>query len=147
MTLRPDSYEERLRRAREWDERRRRAAERYREKQRKEAGARSRLTRNGRLRRRPKPHDRFERQYHSRERVRWVRGLDCLVCFCGPCDNAHVRTGGMGMKASYVWIVPLCHSCHAELHTAGIRTFEGRYDLDLEDAARMVQEMWEARRG
>ena len=64
----------------------------------------------------------FARCYHSRERVRFVKGLGCLICVAvgaeayvasvGRCDNAHTETDGMGRKAGYDTIVPLCREHH-----------------------------------
>lgn len=68
----------------------------------------------------------FARAYHSRARVRWVKSLSCIVCginakvaaILGLCtkarvsDNAHTETGGMGRKAGYQTIVPLCREHH-----------------------------------
>lgn len=85
----------------------------------------SRLARGARIKavNRPRRASEFQRCYHSRERVRWVKGLGCLVCLtvsplfytmsAGKCDNAHVGgNGGMGRKGPYTEIVPLCRKHH-----------------------------------
>ena len=83
--------------------------------------------------------------YHSVERIQWVRRLACVVpgCETRPAENHHTRAGGMGMKAHYSTIVPLCHHHHQQLHTIGVLTFERRYGLDLAQEAAAVQTRWE----
>lgn len=63
----------------------------------------------------------FARCYHSRERVRWVKALPCCYCMAlsplfvlsgRESHNAHTVTGGMGFKAGYETIVPLCPEHH-----------------------------------
>lgn len=60
----------------------------------------------------------FRRTYHSAERVAFVRREACRVCGDRPSENAHIgRAGkGMGRKADYTMIAPLCSACHAKLH-------------------------------
>lgn len=55
----------------------------------------------------------FCRCYHSRARVAWVKSLHCVWCGVAGCDNAHTETDGMGRKAGYETIVPLCRRCHS----------------------------------
>lgn len=67
----------------------------------------------------------FARAYGSKQRVAWVRQQGCVVCaVVSPIakllkvkqsqvvDNAHTATGGMGYKAGYETIVPLCRKDH-----------------------------------
>lgn len=54
----------------------------------------------------------FARCYGSKERVAWIRAYPCVWCFSFPSDNAHTESAGMGYKAGYETIVPLCRSCH-----------------------------------
>src|SRR5688500_2875319 len=63
----------------------------------------------------------FARCYHSKERVTWVKALPCgwcrlrgLVRVSVPSDNAHVVTDGMGRKANYDAIAPLCRRHHQQ---------------------------------
>ena len=96
----------------------------------------------------------FARCYHSRERVRFVKGLPCLVCNAlspfigettrGRSDNAHVETDGAGRKADYDRIIPLCRSHHT-------RYDEHRHPFDDEaarDAAKgmaaVVEAAWQS---
>lgn len=101
----------------------------------------------------------FARCYHSRERVAFVKALPCLVCRRGPCDNAHIETGGMGRKADYTKIVPLCSmgaddpfgpgypkGHHGFFHQIGRESFVTCYPklaLDLEAAAAETERLWQ----
>lgn len=89
---------------------------------------------------------RFEAHYGSEERVRWIQSLPCSVpgCRAWPSENAHVKAGGMGMKAAPEWITPLCKAHHDEQHR-GSRTFEEKYGLDLEALARETDAKWRER--
>lgn len=92
----------------------------------------------------------FARVYGSEARVDWIRGLPCLGCGRGPCENAHTATGGMGRKAGAETIVPLCQMCHHVLHQHGVTTFERNHgwpDGWLKEAAMIVQVGWEKRMG
>ena len=62
----------------------------------------------------------FKRVYHSVPRVEFVKALPCCVCFRRRgSENHHVRNGGMGRKAGYSTIVPLCFECHERYHRIG----------------------------
>ena len=51
----------------------------------------------------------WTRSYHSEERVEWVKRQPCAKCgVVGYSQNAHTEGGGMGRKAGYDTIVPLC---------------------------------------
>lgn len=54
----------------------------------------------------------FARCYGSKERVEWVKSLGCNVCGLRPAENAHTVTDGMGRKAGYETIIPLCNYHH-----------------------------------
>lgn len=83
------------------------------------------------------------RAYHSKERVRWVKRRPCRVPGCRrQAENMHVRGGGVGRKAEYVWIADICRMHHREAHQ-GQKSFERRHGLDLETAARDLQKAWE----
>lgn len=77
---------------------------------------RSPMKRSGRLKaRNPKRQaSNFARAYHSHARVLFVRGLRCAACSHRGSVNAHLLgNDGMGRKASYDTIGPLCATCHA----------------------------------
>lgn len=82
----------------------------------------------------------FQRCYHSKARVRFVKSEPCPVCqalgmrHLVESDNAHIVGGGAGRKAGYEKIVPLCRLHHRALHAAGSLsafyvTFGGLVDL------------------
>lgn len=60
--------------------------------------------------------------------LQWVRGHCC--CACGAVFNiqaAHVRIGtdgGIGMKPTDAFVIPLCAACHQRQHDIGERSFE-----------------------
>ena len=67
-----------------------------------------------------------------------IRKCQCLYCgLDAGCEAAHVRMsrgrgtgGGMGMKPSDKFTVPLCVNCHREQHSVGEQTFWDSIDLD-----------------
>ena len=53
-------------------------------------------------------------------------------------EAAHVRIGtdgGIGMKPSDCWTIPLCSSAHREQHKIGEAPFEKRYGIDMKKIA------------
>jgi len=84
----------------------------------------------------------WARVYGSPERVRWVAQLNCVACGELPCQNAHVKNGGMGRKADARWIVPMCPGCHRE-HHAGAKTFQKKYGLNLLEKAEEIEQRWQ----
>ena len=95
----------------------------------------------------------FQRTYHSKERVAFVRLLPCAFgdCLGGlrgiRSENAHIETGGTGRKADANKIVPLCHFHHRALHTIGRRAFEKSYELNLDEAAAETEAAWKRHLG
>ena len=77
----------------------------------------------------------FGRIYGSEDRVREVKRLPCSVQGCKrtPSENAHVISGGMGRKADWQYIAPLCHTHHEERdHRLGSNAaFQAKYGVDL----------------
>jgi hypothetical protein len=86
----------------------------------------------------------WTRAYGSVERVLFVRSLPCVMCGAVPSENAHIETGGMGRKADYTKIVPLCKSGHDAFHVYGRDYFKHRSYLDLEAAAAETEARWRA---
>lgn len=88
----------------------------------------------------------FVRCYHSAERVEFVKSLPCLVCgprTCVPIENAHIVGDGMGRKAGYDTIVPLCKELHATLHRIGCATFERNHGVFLVEGAARTEYLWQ----
>lgn len=94
----------------------------------------------------------FERAYHSKARVLFVKSLPCAVRCCvyeqaigtAATQNCHIASGGMGRKAAYAEIVPLCSWHHEILHHGGRRLFEKDYRIDLGVCAAATQLAWQA---
>lgn len=95
--------------------------------------------------RKTRSRDEFARVYGSKERVAWVKSLPCAACQRSNCQNAHTENGGMGRKADYDTIVPLCPDCHAALHRMGTETFSRLWSLDLSAYAAQVERAWRSR--
>lgn len=88
----------------------------------------------------------FDRCYHSGDRVRFIRGLPCVVCYRQPSENAHIKNGGMGRKSAYTNIVPLCAFHHGQFDAwpAPLEDFEGHYMVDLTALAADTERLWQA---
>lgn len=85
----------------------------------------------------------FARCYHSVERVEFVKALPCVVTLKSPSENAHIKSGGMGRKAGYRFIVPMSAEKHHELHDIGIATFLRKYPwVNLEESAARTEAAW-----
>lgn len=89
----------------------------------------------------PKHNLRAEPQIRSPQHLAWVRGHECLALdeTCSDrIEAAHVRTGtdgGMGVKPSDCFTVPLCSHHHALQHNMGEGSFENRYGVKMRPAA------------
>jgi len=89
---------------------------------------------NGRTARRPRKASEWSRIYGSKARVAWVKSLGCLICGNVPSDNCHTEGGGVGRKAGYETIIPLCRSHHQALD-------EHRFPFSSE-ASRGTAKLW-----
>lgn len=81
----------------------------------------------------------WPRQFHSAERVRWVKGLPCSTCENRghlPVENSHIVGRRVG---TYADIIPQCTTCHREIH-AGIKTFLAARGLTRDDLRRIARE-------
>ena len=90
---------------------------------------------------------RFEQGFHSEAFVAWVRSLACCVSGeSGTADDpivcAHVRSRGAGGRWWHV--VPMLASLHEEQHWIGMRRFEEKYSVRLEDIAAATAQRWMA---
>lgn len=70
--------------------------------------------------------------------LRFVRAHECAVCgglpSGYPIEAAHVRTGtdgGMGMKPSDSWTIPLCAHHHRDQHMIGEAEFENIFKINM----------------
>ena len=70
---------------------------------------------------------------------KWVRGHCCMACGSSAgIECAHVRVGtdgGVGIKPSDKWTVPLCRDCHARQHQIGEESFEKQWGVNLKAVA------------
>lgn len=77
----------------------------------------------------------FRRIYGSRQRVEAIKAMRCTVPHCphGPCHNAHTEGGGMGRKAGWETIVPLCPTHHFTLDSGlgSVRLFDEVHQTDI----------------
>ncbi len=78
------------------------------------------------------------------EKSDWIRSQRCAVLFCtfegAKIIAAHAKSRGAGgTKAD---LLPLCWSHHVEQHTAGIKTFQAKYALDLTSLAKDFELRW-----
>lgn len=88
----------------------------------------------------------FARVYGSKARVEWVKSQPCVACHSGPCENAHIKSGGVGRKADFTQIVPLCASCHRIQHQKGWKAI-GFNAARLDYLAFQTQFKWALARG
>ena len=55
--------------------------------------------------------------------LKFIRSLPCCTCAArAPSEAAHIRAGndgGLGVKPSDRFTVPMCHGCHARQHQLG----------------------------
>ena len=80
----------------------------------------------------------FARCYHSKAYVKHIQGMPCFACGkTGETDCAHGQTGGMGYKADYDTLLPLCRRCHTKQHQSGWLAI-GMTDTSRERAAQMA---------
>lgn len=107
---------------------------------------------------RPKPKKRsaseFARIYGSRARVSFVKSMGCVFCSTlspfigratmGECHNAHTETGGMGRKADYTTIVPLCASHHRRYDEHAQPFDKPELRELIRNAAPEVERRWQA---
>ena len=95
-------------------------------------------------RRRPKMKVRKPSHIRCPAHLKWVRGHECVMAalllhFCdGKVEAAHVRSGtdgGVGIKPSDIWAIPLCSRAHRYQHDIGEVAFEKEFDINLREIA------------
>lgn len=85
----------------------------------------------------------WQRAYGSPERCDFVNWYGCVVCGYTPCENAHLENDGMGRKANYDLIVPLCPTHHRE-QEGRTQAFQRDHDIDLYALAAQVEREWQS---
>ena len=62
----------------------------------------------------------LQKSVRSKPYLNYVASLPCVVCQQEPAGEAHhvidTGFGGMGTKASDLFVFPLCRKCHTDLH-------------------------------
>lgn len=105
------------------------------------------VKRSGPIKAKKRTKQSFARIYGSPERVAWVKSLPCSVVGCteGPIHNAHTETGGMGRKADYTTIIPLCWRHHQFVHERGMAELQRHFPLagSPADVAASIAAAWE----
>lgn len=105
------------------------------------------LSRLPKRRKRPKMGVKAPTVFRCDGHLQWIRGHQCAVAgVLDPCSGrmeaAHARTGtdgGMGMKPSDWWTLPLCFHHHEIIQTPkGEAEFERRYGIDMKATARAL---------
>jgi hypothetical protein len=77
----------------------------------------------------------------------YIRNLPCI--FCGrrsPSVAAHIRTGtdgGMGLKPSDRFTLPLCDADHKHQHQVGEVQFWHEVGMEIEDAIALALALWD----
>ena len=89
---------------------------------------------------------RFAKQFHSQERVRFIKALPCEVkkLPSAGVQNAHMKSRGAG--GTYKDIVPLGWEVHLDFDAMGEVEFErrwGRSKASIRDRAPHYQRLWE----
>jgi DNA recombination protein Rad52 len=85
------------------------------------------------------------KRQRSKDHLRRVGALSCLICGRSPCQAHHIRYAqprAMGRKVSDEWTVPLCATHHRALHEAGDeRAWWAKHGQDpLKQAERLWRE-------
>lgn len=67
----------------------------------------------------------------------WLKNLSCVVQCSVPIQRHHLRSihglkGGIGLKPPDIVAVPIDARLHHEIHNNGQKTFEEKYQIDLE---------------
>jgi hypothetical protein len=74
----------------------------------------------------------------------WIRGHECSIAgksghVCqGKIEAAHTRTGtdgGLSVKPSDIWAIPLCEYAHRTQHAIGEAAFERLFGVKMRDIA------------
>ncbi len=89
----------------------------------------------------------FSRIYGSKARVAWVKSLECWwrgpTCQ-GEIHNAHTITGGMGRKAGYTTILPLCARHHDRFERHRIPFDNALIREAMQYSAASIEDAWRA---
>jgi hypothetical protein len=85
----------------------------------------------------------LQKPIRNKPYLNYVASLPCVRCGCEPAGEAHhvidVGYGGMGTKASDLWVFPLCCDHHTELH-ADVKAWEEKHNSQWEWVALTIHQ-------
>lgn len=83
------------------------------------------------------PRQKLPKPIRDRRHLAFVAGLWCLCCGRQPCQAHHVRIGAyqLGKRQCDSRVVPLCPTCHSNLHSMNESQFWGDWDINPDDIA------------
>ncbi len=91
---------------------------------------------------------REDERFRSEPHLQFVRGFECLCAASGECNgrmeahhNRENGNGGGSLKPGDEDAVPLCLMHHNIGHLKGWKTFEQKYDVDLDQAAERLAKL------
>jgi hypothetical protein len=88
----------------------------------------------------------FAREYGPPGFLAWIHALPSVASGRGPCEAAHLGTGGTGRKGDWDTIVPLTrHEHRHELHQRGLSFVETKYGISLAHKLAETRAAWQAR--
>ncbi len=74
----------------------------------------------------------------------WLSRRPCTACDGGPCECHHITGDGMGRKAHFSLIIPLCRRCHQEWHGTGRHSFQAKYRFTAAIVAEDTHRAWQS---
>lgn len=90
----------------------------------------------------------YASRIEDRTYMNWVKKLRCVSCNDSADDPHHPHGSGfkgMGTKVPDYWVIPLCRTCHDELHH-DVHAWEEKHGSQFEFAAlTMLQALYEGR--
>ena len=74
--------------------------------------------------------------FNSLNYIKYIKELDCLICFRKPADPDHLEAIGMGgnrkkPSKKHYSCIPLCRIHHTERHSLGTKRFEDKYKINV----------------
>ena len=82
---------------------------------------------------------------NTKDYIKKVKSLPCLVCGQHPVDPDHLDHRGSTGKGETITntfvdysCVPLCRGHHSERHTLGVKKFQDKYRINLWKAAHTI---------
>ena len=77
-------------------------------------------------------------KFRSNKHLQFIRTLPCCTCpATAPTEACHIRAsldGGIGLKPSDKYVVPMCHECHSKQH----RTSEKEHFKNIDETIKFA---------